>query len=50
MNNLTTAASIWFAASIGIAIGFNLYFLAALATVYSALVPKIPHITGKKPR
>jgi len=38
ITNLTTAASIWFSAAIGMAIGFNYYFIAAL-------VPRIPHIS-----
>ncbi len=30
ITNLTTAAAIWFAASIGMAIGYEYYFLAAV--------------------
>ncbi len=41
--NLTTAASIWFAASIGMAIGFEYYFLAIIGIVVCALTPRIPH-------
>lgn len=40
--NLTTAASIWFSAGIGMLIGFNWYIMAILATCYAVLVPKIP--------
>jgi len=43
IKNLTTAASIWFAASIGMAIGFNYYLAAVLAAIYAILVPKLPH-------
>jgi putative Mg2+ transporter-C (MgtC) family protein len=43
IKNLTTAASIWFAASIGMAIGFNYYFAAVLAAIYAIVVPKLPH-------
>jgi putative Mg2+ transporter-C (MgtC) family protein len=43
IKNLTTAASIWFAASIGMAIGFNYYLAAVLAAIYAIVVPKLPH-------
>ncbi len=42
IKNLTTAASVWFAAAIGMAIGFGWYLLAVVATIYSVLVPLIP--------
>ena len=45
ITNLTTAAAIWFAASIGMAIGFEYYFLAAVATAFAVGVPRIPHIS-----
>jgi putative Mg2+ transporter-C (MgtC) family protein len=44
VKNLTTAASIWFAAAIGMVIGFGWYLVAAMATVYAVLVPRIPHV------
>ncbi|CAN5363893.1 hypothetical protein BH18THE2_BH18THE2_34000 [soil metagenome] len=31
ITNLTTAAAVWFAAAIGIAISFNFYFIAQVA-------------------
>jgi putative Mg2+ transporter-C (MgtC) family protein len=43
ITNLTTA--IWFAASIGMAIGYEYYFLAAVATAFAVGVPRIPHIS-----
>ncbi|MEO9294466.1 MAG: MgtC/SapB family protein [Nitrososphaera sp.] len=43
--NLTTAAAIWFAASIGMAIGYEYYFLALVATAFAVGVPRIPHIS-----
>lgn len=48
--NLTTAASIWFTAGVGMAIGFGLYLIAAIATLYAALVPVLiqGHIVDKK--
>jgi putative Mg2+ transporter-C (MgtC) family protein len=48
ITNLTTAAAIWFAASMGMAIGFNLYFIALVATVFGVMVPRIPHISKLK--
>ena len=45
--NLTTAASIWFAAAIGMAIGFEYYFLAILGIALNILGPRIPNITKK---
>jgi len=44
VKNLTTAAAVWFAAAIGMAIGFGWYLIAAVATVYAILVPRIPHV------
>jgi putative Mg2+ transporter-C (MgtC) family protein len=48
VQNLTTAASIWFSAAIGMSIGFGWYFLALTATVYALIVPRIPHLHGWK--
>ena len=45
ITNLTTAAAIWFAASIGMAIGYEFYFLVAIATAFAVGVPRIPHIS-----
>lgn len=44
VRNLTTAASLWFAAAIGMAIGFEFYITAILSTIAAVLVPRIPHI------
>ena len=44
VKNLTTAAAIWFAAAIGMVIGFGWYLVGAMATVYAVLVPRIPHV------
>ena len=44
VTNLTTAAAIWFAAAIGMVIGFGWYVVAAMATVYGVLVPRLPHV------
>ena len=44
IRNLTTAASVWFAAGIGMAIGFGWFVIAGAATIYSVVVPRIPHL------
>jgi len=43
VRNLTTAASIWFAGAIGMAIGFGYYAIAIIASIVSIAVPRIPH-------
>jgi putative Mg2+ transporter-C (MgtC) family protein len=45
VTNLTTAAAVWFAASIGMAIGYEYYFLAAVATAFAVGVSRIPKIS-----
>ena len=42
VTNLTTAASIWFSAALGVAIGFGWYAIAVIAALFSALVPRLP--------
>ena len=44
VKNLTTAAAVWFAAAIGMVIGLGWYLVAAIASVYSVVVPRIPHV------
>jgi len=44
ISNLTTAASVWYSAGIGMALGFNMYFIAIAATVYILLINRIPNI------
>ena len=46
ITNLTTAASIWFSASIGMAIGFNFYVMAIIAIAFAVLVPRMPHFSN----
>lgn len=46
--NVTTAASIWFSASIGMTIGFGWYFIAVIATVFAALVLHVPKLGGRR--
>ena len=45
VTNLTTAASVWFAAAIGMALGFGWYLIAAGATVFGVIVPRLPHVS-----
>jgi len=40
--NLTTAASIWFSGAIGMAIGFEYYFVAIVSIAFAVGVPHIP--------
>jgi len=44
VKNLTTAASIWFAGAIGMAIGFDYHEIAIIAGIASVLIPRIPHV------
>ena len=44
VRNLTTAASLWFASAIGMAIGFQFYVAAILSTFVALLALRIPHI------
>ncbi len=48
VKNLTTAASIWFAGAIGMAIGFDYHEIAIIAALASILIPRIPHINTMK--
>jgi putative Mg2+ transporter-C (MgtC) family protein len=44
VRNLTTAASLWVAAAIGVALGFGLFLVAVIAGAVSALIPRIPRV------
>ncbi len=44
VRNLTTAASIWYAGAIGMAIGFGFHQIAIIAAIASLLIPRIPHV------
>jgi putative Mg2+ transporter-C (MgtC) family protein len=44
VRNLTTAAAIWFAAAVGMAIGIGWYVIAVIASIYAVIVPRIPHV------
>jgi len=47
VRNLTTAASLWVAAAVGMAIGFGFYGVAIIAGVVAVLIPRIPHLHRK---
>jgi putative Mg2+ transporter-C (MgtC) family protein len=44
---LTTAATIWAVAAIGLAAGVGLYIISVVATVLTLVVLFIPHLAGK---
>lgn len=48
IRGLTSSASIWCTAAIGLAIGFGWYFEAIVSALIAALVPRIPHIRKGK--
>lgn len=48
VKNLTTAASIWFASGIGMAIGYQFYYLAIIAGFAGVLIPHLPHIKKRE--
>lgn len=43
VKNLTTAAGVWFAAAVGMAIGYHLYVVAILAALVATFIPRIPY-------
>ncbi len=48
--NVTTAASIWYGAAIGMAIGFGYPVIALMATGYALIITNIPKIRSIKRR
>jgi putative Mg2+ transporter-C (MgtC) family protein len=44
VTNLTTAASVWFSCSIGMAFGFGFLFIGIVAVVFAIFVARIPKI------
>lgn len=44
VKNLTTAASLWAAAAIGMSIGFGYYAIALIATLVTIFAPRIPNV------
>lgn len=50
VRNLTTAASLWAAAGIGMALGFGFYAIAIFATFATILTLRIPHLVHPEPK
>lgn len=48
VTNVTTAASIWYAAAIGMALGFNFHFIALIGALYAVLISAVPNLFSKK--
>lgn len=48
VHNLTTAASLWFAAAIGMAFGFGFYVIGILSVFVAILTLRIPHLASPK--
>lgn len=44
IKNLTTAASIWYSGAIGMALGFEHYTMACIASVASVFIPRLPNM------
>jgi putative Mg2+ transporter-C (MgtC) family protein len=48
VKNLTTAASVWLASAIGMAIGYGYYAIALIATAAYVIVTFIPHPKARR--
>jgi putative Mg2+ transporter-C (MgtC) family protein len=49
VENVTTAASIWFAASVGMALGFGFYFVGLTAALIGTIIIRLPtHTPSRK--
>lgn len=44
VSNVTTAASIWYGAAIGMALGFSMYPIAIAATIYAIISGRMPKV------
>lgn len=49
VKNLTTAASLWFAAAIGMALGFGFFVIAVVAGIVAVFIPRIPYSRKRTP-
>ena len=49
VRNLTTAASMWMAAAIGVTVGAGYYAIAIIATTAALIIPRIPHLHDTPP-
>ncbi|MBU1199609.1 MAG: MgtC/SapB family protein [Nanoarchaeota archaeon] len=50
VKGLTTAATVWLAAAIGMAIGFGWYLVSIIATLLSFLILRLPHFGEHGPK
>lgn len=48
VTNVTTAASIWYSAAIGMALGFNFHFIGVVAAVYAVVISRLPRIDNNE--
>lgn len=48
VKNLTTAASLWYSAALGMSIGFGFYAIAIIGGVAAAVIPRFPSLGKKK--
>jgi putative Mg2+ transporter-C (MgtC) family protein len=48
LTNVTTAASIWYSASVGMTIGFGYYFVAVVAALAAVVISALPKITKRE--
>lgn len=44
VTNVTTAASIWYSAAVGMALGFNFHIIAVMASLYAVAISRIPRL------
>ncbi len=45
VTNVTTAASIWYSAAVGMALGFNFHFIAVMASLSAVAISRIPRLS-----
>lgn len=48
VKNLTTAASLWYSAALGMSIGFGFYAIAIIGGIAAAVIPRFPSLGKKK--
>lgn len=44
VNNVTTAASIWYSAAVGMALGFNYHIIALASALYAIMISRLPRL------
>ncbi|MBP9817042.1 MAG: MgtC/SapB family protein [Candidatus Pacebacteria bacterium] len=47
VKNLTTAASLWYSAALGMSIGFGFYAIAIIGGIAAAVIPRFPSLRKK---